>query len=199
MGAWDHAVRRGVLHGIWKCAVNSCGPSLTGRCCTQALVSFVAFPPTPLLRYFAVAVSLLTGCNVCGIEIVEDRCRLATAVVRSLADWIVLACTSTPMCSRKACASIRAAALSRIPRAACSSDEDGRPREGYHAEEIEEVFGDECVCSVLECLNLDHLCDSGVTLRRGNVLLNTDLTEEEIAAADVIFCNNYRGCECALT
>jgi hypothetical protein len=140
-----------------------------------------------------VAVSLLTGCNVCGIEIVEDRCRLATAVMRSLADWIVLACTSTPMCTRKACASIRAAALSRIPRAACTTDERGRPGDGYYAEEIEEVFGEECVCCVLECLNLDRLCDSGVTLRSGNVLLDTDLTEEEIAAADVIFCNNYRG------
>jgi hypothetical protein len=138
---------------------------------------------------------LLTGCTVSGVEIVEDRCLLATAVLNSLVDCIALGCTSTPMCPRKSCASVRAAALGRIGRAAIPPAEvRGRAKDGTLAEDLEDMFGDMCVCGVLECLSLDRLGGSGVKLFAGNALLPSDLPHETIAEADIIFCNNYRGC-----
>ena len=61
-------------------------------------------------------------------------------------------------------------------------------------EEMCEVFGEGCVCTLLDCLRgLPRLCRNEVDLRAGNALLPCDLSDQEIAAADVIFCNNYRG------
>jgi hypothetical protein len=175
-------------------------------------------------RYFGVAVALLTDCSVTGVEIVAERCTLGTEIARCLLIWLRRGINKTPHCASPSCRSTRADALRLLSRAlstaqgraamsAYGGEASPNPAVGRRtavvgdcskmfacdddvtSSELEDVFGPSCVCSLLHSLHgLRRLCNHDVQLRTGNALLTSDLSDDEVSSADIIFCNNYRGC-----
>ena len=135
-------------------------------------------------RYFAVALALLTGCTVYGVELVKQRCAVADSFLAAV--WSVLCerAASARCCDRRGCASVRrraCGALSAAGHTVCARPDEVDAPMAPH----------KCTCVLFN--TLPHLVSlpRRVTLAQGNALTDAGLPAATLHSADLVFCNNY--------